>query len=147
MAKFIKPFRGVPEGEIYPVQFVAGDDCPSELEVGALSVGALSLIATTVPPPVPQIAVAAAPDGYGEKPDIEPVTVPAGEVTSGSTVDANATPPDADVAGAAEQGESLAAVALDKPELISQLEAASIPFDKRWGTERLAAALAEGKKE
>ncbi|MDR6447479.1 hypothetical protein J2794_003595 [Paraburkholderia terricola] len=41
MAKFIKPFRGVPEGEIYPKQFEAGDECPSELEAGAKEVGAL----------------------------------------------------------------------------------------------------------
>ena len=41
MPKFIKPFRGVPEGEIYPKQFEAGDECPSELEAGAKEVGAL----------------------------------------------------------------------------------------------------------
>jgi hypothetical protein len=35
----------------------------------------------------------------------------------------------------------------DKPALIAQLEAAGIPFDKRWGVEKLAAALAEGKKD
>ena len=42
MPKFIKPFRGVPEGEIYPKQFEAGDECPSELEAGAKEVGALA---------------------------------------------------------------------------------------------------------
>jgi hypothetical protein len=41
MPKFIKPFRGVPEGEIYPKQFEAGDECPSELEAGAKEHGAL----------------------------------------------------------------------------------------------------------
>ena len=41
MPKFIKPFRGVSEGEIYPKQFEAGDECPSELEAGAKEVGAL----------------------------------------------------------------------------------------------------------
>ena len=35
----------------------------------------------------------------------------------------------------------------DKPALMAQLEAAGIPFDKRWGAEKLAAALAEGKKD
>lgn len=35
----------------------------------------------------------------------------------------------------------------DKVTLIAQLEAAEIPFDKRWGAEKLAAALAEGKKD
>ena len=41
MPKFIKPFRGVPDGEIYPKQFEEGDECPSELEAGAKEVGAL----------------------------------------------------------------------------------------------------------
>jgi hypothetical protein len=41
MSKFIKSFRGVLEGEIYPKQFEAGDECPSELEAGAEEVGAL----------------------------------------------------------------------------------------------------------
>lgn len=41
MPKFIKPFRGVPDGEIYPKQFEAGDECPSELEAGARELGAL----------------------------------------------------------------------------------------------------------
>jgi hypothetical protein len=39
--KFIKAFRGVPEGEIYPKQFEAGDECPPELEAGANELGAL----------------------------------------------------------------------------------------------------------
>ena len=33
--KFIKPFRGVPNGRIYPVQFEVGDECPPELETAA----------------------------------------------------------------------------------------------------------------
>jgi len=41
MAKFIKAFRGVRKGEIYPTQFKAGDDCPAELERAAKAVGAL----------------------------------------------------------------------------------------------------------
>ena len=41
MPKFIKPFRGVPDGEIYPKQFEAGEECPSELEAGARELGAL----------------------------------------------------------------------------------------------------------
>ncbi|MBW0450848.1 hypothetical protein [Paraburkholderia phenoliruptrix] len=41
MPKFIKPFRGVPEGEIYPKQFEAGDECPPELEDGARAMKAL----------------------------------------------------------------------------------------------------------
>ena len=35
----------------------------------------------------------------------------------------------------------------EKADLIGKLEAAGIAYDKRWGTEKLAAALAEGKKE
>lgn len=41
MPKFIKSFKGVPQGEIYPKQFKAGDECPSELEAGARELGAL----------------------------------------------------------------------------------------------------------
>lgn len=33
--KLIKPFRGVPKGEIYPRQYQAGDDCPPELLAAA----------------------------------------------------------------------------------------------------------------
>lgn len=39
--KFSKAFRGVPSGEIYPVEFNAGDECPAELESAAAAVGAL----------------------------------------------------------------------------------------------------------
>lgn len=41
MAKLTKPFRGVPNGEIYPVEYKAGDECPAELEAGAIALGAL----------------------------------------------------------------------------------------------------------
>ena len=30
MAKFIKPFYGVPTGEIYPVHYSIGDEIPEE---------------------------------------------------------------------------------------------------------------------
>ncbi|WP_257624521.1 HeH/LEM domain-containing protein [Variovorax boronicumulans] len=39
--KLTKPFKGVPDGEIYPVEYQPGDECPKELEAGALSLGAL----------------------------------------------------------------------------------------------------------
>ena len=29
--KFIKPFKGVPNGEFYPVEYKIGDECPPEL--------------------------------------------------------------------------------------------------------------------
>lgn len=88
--KLTKPFRGVPNGEIYPVEYKAGDECPPELEAGAVALGALA---------------------EGKK-----------------------------APGKDEE-------AAQKQELITQLEAAGITFDKRWGNEKLAAALAEGKKD
>lgn len=33
--KLIKPFRGVPTGEIYPRLYQAGDECPPELLAAA----------------------------------------------------------------------------------------------------------------
>lgn len=39
--KFIKTFHGVPNGEIYPVKYSAGDECPPELEAGAAATGAI----------------------------------------------------------------------------------------------------------
>ena len=39
--KFTQTFRGVRNGEIYPVEFAPGDECPPELEDAAKSLGAL----------------------------------------------------------------------------------------------------------
>lgn len=47
MSKFSKPFTGVKAGEIYPTKFSVGDDCPSELESAARTLGALE---TQAPP-------------------------------------------------------------------------------------------------
>lgn len=41
MAKVIKTFQGVPAGEIYPKEFVEGDECPAELEDAAKELNAL----------------------------------------------------------------------------------------------------------
>jgi hypothetical protein len=41
MAVFSKAWRGVPDGEIYPVAYVPGDDCPPELESAAGAADAL----------------------------------------------------------------------------------------------------------
>ena len=41
MLKVTKPFRGVPDGGIYPVEYAAGDEIPPELEAGARELGAL----------------------------------------------------------------------------------------------------------
>lgn len=40
--KFAKHFFGVPAGEIYPVLYAPGDECPPELQEAALSTGALA---------------------------------------------------------------------------------------------------------
>ncbi|HIE1098253.1 hypothetical protein [Stenotrophomonas maltophilia] len=156
MAKFIKPFRGVPEGEIYPVQFVAGDDCPPELEAGALSVGALSLMANAQQPFL--LGSSVQPASF-ELPDgsvllLGDVVARAHAASGLSVEDWNALDETAREVAIAETVGNLSsaddkgqAAAEDKPGLVAQLEAAGIPFDKRWGAEKLAAALAEGKKE
>lgn len=38
--KLTKPFYGVPDGRVYPVQYAAGDECPPELEAAAAHFGA-----------------------------------------------------------------------------------------------------------
>ena len=88
MSKLTKPFRGVRDGDIYPTEFAAGEECPRELEAGARASGAL-------------------PEGKSS--------------------------------GSPEQEE--------RARLIAELEAAGITFEKRWGMDKLAAALAEGKKD
>lgn len=156
MTKFIKPFRGVPEGEIYPVQFVAGDDCPPELEAGALSVGALSLMADTPSPFL--VGSSVQPEGFelsdGSVLSLGDVVGRAHAASGLSVEDWNALEVDAREALIAETVDKLSGdddqgqvAAGDKPALIAQLEAAGIPFDKRWGAEKLAAALAEAKKD
>ena len=42
MAKFTKPFLGVPDGEIYPVQYEKGDEVPAELLEAAKEAGCVS---------------------------------------------------------------------------------------------------------
>jgi hypothetical protein len=42
MAKLTKPIFGVPDGEVYPREFAAGEDCPAGLEAYAQSIGALA---------------------------------------------------------------------------------------------------------
>ncbi len=42
MKTFKKPFQGVPNGEVYPVQYAPGDECPPELEDAAAEAGALA---------------------------------------------------------------------------------------------------------
>lgn len=82
--KLTKTIRGVPEGEIYPVEYLAGEDCPSWLLPAARDLGAVE--------------------------------------------EANDDPPEL--------------VALR-----AQLDALEIKYDKRWGMEKLRAALAEGKRD
>lgn len=156
MAKFIKPFRGVPEGEIYPVQFVVGDDCPPELEAGALSVGALGLMVDTPSPFL--VGSSVQPESFelsdGSVLSLGEVVGRAHAASGLSVEDWNALEESArevliaetvdKLSGDDDQGQVAAG---DKPALIAQLKAAGIPFDKRWGAEKLAAALAEGKKD
>lgn len=40
--QLVKPFLGVPDGEIYPVQYQPGEECPPELEAAATELGAFS---------------------------------------------------------------------------------------------------------
>lgn len=53
------------------------------------------------------------------------------------------------LAGALELGavESAPSENAEKLDLFAKLDAAEIKYDKRWGVEKLAAALAEGKKD
>jgi hypothetical protein len=41
--QFTKPFRGVPDGEVWPVGYAVGDECPPELEAGAIELGAVDV--------------------------------------------------------------------------------------------------------
>lgn len=41
--KFTKPFRGVPDGAIYPVEYAPGDECPAELLDAAKSLGVVDV--------------------------------------------------------------------------------------------------------
>lgn len=41
--KFIKPFKGCKQGDLYPTQFAVGDECPPELEFAAKEVGAVDV--------------------------------------------------------------------------------------------------------
>jgi hypothetical protein len=41
MPKFVKAFRGVVDGEIYPRDFEEGEDCPEELMAAALELEAV----------------------------------------------------------------------------------------------------------
>ena len=42
MAKFTKPFLGVPDGEVYPVQYEKGDEVPAELLEAAKEAGCVN---------------------------------------------------------------------------------------------------------
>lgn len=175
MAKFIRPFRGVPVGEIYPVQFAAGVDCPAELVAGALSVGALSLDTA----PLHALSLVGSNILPSQVPLVDGVTVSLGDVVShahaasGLTADAwNAldegkrdeaigvsiqqltaeaeakkatTSSDPAAAGTGDAGNTPPTA--EKGELIQQLEAAGVAFDKRWGVDKLTAALTEARKD
>lgn len=62
--QFEKPFYGVPDGEIYPIQYQAGDVCPPELEDSATALGAFDTAADEA---AKAAAEAAAPAGRAKK--------------------------------------------------------------------------------
>lgn len=171
MAHFLKSFRGVPKGEIYPVQFVTGDPCPPELEAGALSVGAITLspspatilLGSDLQPAKfhfeegvevllgDVVALAHGASGLSAE-DWNALSVATRESAIAEVVQRlSAEADEKKSAAAAAAGAPAAAAgeapADDKAALIVKLEASGIPFDKRWGAEKLAAALAEGKKD
>jgi hypothetical protein len=47
--KFVQPFRGVPDGEIYPVDYEIGDECPAELLESATALEAVEADETAKP--------------------------------------------------------------------------------------------------
>lgn len=83
--KFTKDFRGVPNGELYPVNYRAGDECPSELEAAAIELGAVKVQAKQTPEPVAAEAPKPAGKTKGQKAPAEPVA---------AEVPANANPDD-----------------------------------------------------
>ena len=42
MAKLTKTIEGVTSGKVYPAKFLAGDECPKDLEEAAVALGAVS---------------------------------------------------------------------------------------------------------
>ena len=59
MKTFKKPFQGVPNGEVYPVQYAPGDECPPELEDAAAEAGALAEGKKSGPTPEEEAAATA----------------------------------------------------------------------------------------
>jgi len=47
--KLTKAFLGVPNGQVYPVQYQAGDECPPELLDAAAEMGAIEEIKEVKP--------------------------------------------------------------------------------------------------
>jgi len=47
--KFTKIFRGCPNGEIFPVDYAPGEECPLELEEAAISCGVVEVAGGGVP--------------------------------------------------------------------------------------------------
>lgn len=71
--KLIKEFQGVPDGEIYPVTYGPGDDCPPELEATARHFGALELPTPPDQPPLRPDAVSEAVPPIAQSPAVKPV--------------------------------------------------------------------------
>lgn len=77
MAKFTKPFLGVPDGEIYPVQYEKGDEVPAELLEAAKEAGCVngkkgdSKLPEDPPSDNKQDGGAGQDDGTGNETDIQ----------------------------------------------------------------------------
>lgn len=51
--QFSQPFRGVPNGEIYPIDYEPGQECPPELEASAIALEAIDVPADQQPAAAP----------------------------------------------------------------------------------------------
>lgn len=71
MAKFTKPFLGVPDGEIYPVQYGKGDEVPAELLEAAKEAGCVSGKKGDSKPPEDLPSDNKQDVGTGNEPDIQ----------------------------------------------------------------------------
>lgn len=57
MAKLTKAIQGVANGEVYPREFAAGEECPPELEEAARALGALGKKGAAAPAAEPDASV------------------------------------------------------------------------------------------
>ncbi|OQC19041.1 MAG: hypothetical protein BWX69_03053 [Planctomycetes bacterium ADurb.Bin069] len=85
MAKFRKAFAGVPAGEIYPVEYAKGEECPPELLDAAIAVGAVKAPKAPAPDTEPDPGTNPDTDPAEEEDDDE-VDAEAGDGDGGGDV-------------------------------------------------------------